>query len=283
MHQNINVTVIISVYKDTQSLKLILNSLLNQTIKKFEIIVSEDCESAEMKDLLLKYKQFGVIHLSQKDDGWKKNVALNNAVRKSTGDYLIFIDGDIIPYRDFVQKHIESITNERILCGKRVELGPIFSKMIRKNFLTTYILEKLFYLFLPFIALDKARHIEEGIKVKKGSKLEKRLNRKRPMIIGCNFSCFKKDFIFINGFDEDYTTPSVGEDIDLTWRFQHFGIDSKSVRYLANTFHLYHPRIWNTDNVKHNNKIMKVKWDNEEYICKNGYRKVNYKKIKEMM
>jgi len=273
MNSDIKVTIIVSVYKDTESLKLILNSLLNQTVKNFEIIVSEDCESDEMKTLLNTYKKDGIIHLSQKDDGWRKNIALNNAVRKSTGEYLIFIDGDIIPYSDFIQKHIESITEQRILCGKRVELGPFFSKMIRKRYLNPFIFEKLFYFFLPFIAIDKARHIEEGIKVKKGSKLEKRLNRKRPMIIGCNFSCFKKDFIFINGFDEDYDSPSVGEDIDLTWRFQHFGIDSKSVRYLANTIHLYHPRIWDKENVKRNNKIMKKKWDNEEFICKNGYNK----------
>jgi glycosyltransferase involved in cell wall biosynthesis len=283
MIKDIKVTVIVSVYKDTESLKLILNSLLNQTYNNFEIIVSEDCESEDMKLLMKNYVNKNILHLSQRDEGWKKNIALNNAVRQSSGDYLIFIDGDIIPYSDFVQKHIESITHKRILCGKRVELGPFFSKMIRKGYLNSYTLEKLFYLFLPFMAIDKARHIEEGIKLKKGSKLEQRLNKKRPMIIGCNFSCFKKDFIFINGFDEDYTSPSVGEDIDLTWRFQYFGIDSKSVRYLANTLHLYHPRIWNEENVEFNNKIMKEKWDNKEYICKNGYNKVEYKNYNELI
>ena len=278
------VSVVVSVYKDTESLKLILDSLLNQTIDTFEIIVSEDCESKEMKEFMKEYIWSNkIIHLSQVDDGWKKNVALNNAVRESSGEYLIFIDGDIIPYSDFVQKHIESITEQRILCGKRVELGPFFSKLIRKGYLKPYYLEKLFGLFLPFVLLDKARHAEEGIKLRKGSKLEQKMNNKRPMIIGCNFSCFKKDFEFINGFDEDYSTPSVGEDIDLTWRFQHFGIDSKSVRYLANTFHLYHPRAWNKENVDANNKIMKQKWDNEEYICKNGFKKLNYNNIKEIM
>jgi glycosyltransferase involved in cell wall biosynthesis len=283
MDQQLKVTLIISVYKDTESLKLILDSLLNQTVKDFEIIVSEDCQSEKMKLLLAKYQKFGVIHISQEDIGWRKNLALNNAVRKSSGDYLIFIDGDIIPYSDFVEKHIESITEKRILCGKRVELGSFFSKLIRKGYLKASILDSFFYLFLPFVILDKARHIEEGIRLKKGSKLEQKLNKKRPMIIGCNFSCFKKDFIFINGFDEDYISPSVGEDIDLTWRFQHFEIDSKSVRYLANTFHLYHKRIWNSQNVEKNNKIMKEKWDNEEYICKNGYNKLEYQDYKEII
>jgi len=270
-YNNITISVIVSVYKDTEALDLILNSLLNQTIDDFEIIISEDCESIEMQTYLKKYKDNKKItHLSQEDDGWQKNIALNKAVRHAKGDYLIFIDGDIIPYRDFVEKHKQNITHSRILCGKRVELGSFFSKLIRKGYLSTYIIEKLYWLFLPFLALDKARHIEEGLKLKKDSSLEKKLNKKRPMIIGCNFSCFKKDLEFINGFDEDYTSPSVGEDIDLTWRFQHFGIDSKSVRYLANTFHLYHPRTWNKQTVDNNNKIMKQKWDNEEFICYNG-------------
>ncbi|XOB61343.1 glycosyltransferase [Campylobacterota bacterium DY0563] len=270
-YDNITISVIVSVYKDTEALDLILHSLLNQTIDDFEIIISEDCQSTEMQTYLEKYKDNKrITHLSQEDKGWQKNIALNKAVRQAKGEYLIFIDGDIIPYRDFVEKHKQNITHSRILCGKRVELGSFFSKLIRKGYLSTYIVEKLYWLFLPFFALDKARHIEEGLKLKKDSSLEKKLNKKRPMIIGCNFSCFKKDLEFINGFDEDYTSPSVGEDIDLTWRFQHFDIDSKSVRYLANTFHLYHPRTWNKQTVDNNNKIMKQKWDNEEFICYNG-------------
>ena len=280
-YNNITISVIVSVYKDTEALDLILDSLLNQTIDDFEIIISEDCKSEQMETYLEKYKENKrITHLSQEDNGWQKNIALNKAVRAAKGDYLIFIDGDIIPYRDFVEKHKQNITHSRILCGKRVELGSFFSKLIRKGLLSTYIIEKLYWLFLPFFALDKARHIEEGLKFKKNSPLEKKVNKKRPMIIGCNFSCFKKDLEFINGFDEDYTSPSVGEDIDLTWRFQHFGIDSKSVRYLANTFHLYHPRTWNKQTVDNNNKIMKQKWDNEEFICYNGLIKKQKEKTK---
>lgn len=282
-YKNIKISVIVSVYKDSEALELILNSLLNQTINDFDIIISEDCKSEEMKNFLEQYKNNPrITHLFQEDNGWQKNIALNKAVRNAKGDYLIFLDGDILPYSDFVQKHRDNITHSRILCGKRVELGSFFSKLIRKKYLNAFWLEKLYWLFLPFLALDKARHVEEGAKLKKGSSLEKKLNKKRPMIIGCNFSCFKKDLEFINGFDEDYTTPSVGEDIDLTWRFQYFDIDSKSVRYLANTFHLYHPRTWNKETVDNNNKIMKKKWDNEEFICYNGLvkKEKNLKKEK---
>ena len=94
------------------------------------------------------------------------------------------------------------------------------------------------------------------------------------MLVGCNFSCWKKDLELINGFDEDYRGPSVGEDVDLAWRFNHFGITYKSVRYIANTFHLYHGRSWG-DAWEENHKIMKQKKEAQTFRCKNGLVKGN--------
>ena len=42
MTSNLKNTIIISVYKDTESLDLILESLLNQTIIPNEVLISED-------------------------------------------------------------------------------------------------------------------------------------------------------------------------------------------------------------------------------------------------
>jgi len=92
------------------------------------------------------------------------------------------------------------------------------------------------------------------------------------MLLGCNFSCWKKDLLKINGFDEDYLSPTVGEDTDLMWRFNHFNIRFKSVRYIANVFHLYHKRRW-SESIVTNNKLKKQKIMNKEYICLNGIQK----------
>jgi len=273
-----DVTVIISVYKDVQALDLILKSLNTQTISTFDILVSEDCQSEEMKNYLTKYDlPIKLTHINQLDDGWKKNIALNNAIRKSDGEYLIFLDGDIIPYANFVENHIKLAEKNRFLSGRRVEMGSFFSLLIRKKIIPYRIIENLYLFLLPFLALDKARHMEEGIYLKKDSYLEKKINKKKKkkmMLVGCNFSCYKKDLELINGFDEDYTSPSVGEDVDLSWRFNHFGITYKSIRYIANTFHLYHARNWG-DAAETNDKIMKLKIKNEHYVCLNGLKKIN--------
>jgi len=264
------VSVIVSVYKDTEALGLILESLSKQTFKDFEIIISEDGNSNKMQEFLKKHEN--IKHVYQEDKGWRKNIALNNAVKNALGEYLIFIDGDVIPYLDFVKQHIESKEPKKILMGKRIELGKYFTKMLRNRIISSVVLEKMFLPLLPFIILDKgSRHIEDGVILKKGNRFgDKIRNKKRKMIVGCNFSCYKSDLEKINGFDEDYTKPSVGEDVDLMWRFEHIGVEIKSVRNLANIFHLWHLRRWDEKTVKENNILLEQKQANSEYICKNG-------------
>lgn len=269
-------TVIISIYKDIEALEIILDSLNDQTYKNFDILISEDAQFDEVKGFIKNYKSdIAISHISQKDDGWRKNIALNNAIRNATGDYLIFLDGDIVPYQNFVEMHTKLAEVNRFLSGRRVEMGPFFSKLIRNRKLSYRTIEKFYPIFLPFLLIDKARHVEEGLFFKPGSYFERKLNlkkKKKMMLVGCNFSCFKKDLERINGFDEDYLSPSVGEDVDLSWRLNHFGVTYKSVRYIANTFHLFHGRNWGNA-FDENEKMMNEKKKREEYSCKNGLNK----------
>jgi glycosyltransferase involved in cell wall biosynthesis len=271
------ITVIISVYKDVEALELILESLSKQTYQDFDVLISEDCQSQEMTTFLQNYKtELQIKHISQEDKGWRKNIALNNALRSANGEYLIFLDGDIVPYSNFVEMHVQHIEVNKFLSGRRTELGPFFSNLIRKKKLSYRFVEKFYLLLFPFLLLDKARHAEEGIFLKPGSYLEKKINgkkKKKMMLVGCNFSCFKSDLERINGFDEDYNSPSVGEDVDLAWRLNHFGITSKSVRYIANTMHLYHTRNWGNA-LKENDGKMQSKMQKQEYICLNGLKKL---------
>jgi len=265
-----NTTVIISVYTDTDSLGLILKSLAEQSTSPCEIIVSEDGKSTEMQTFLK--NNTNVKHVYQEDKGWQKNKALNNAIKNTLGEYLIFLDGDVIPYYNFIQEHVKNAETKKVLMGKRIEMGKYISLLFRKNMLSPLTMERFFIPLLPLITLDKgSRHIEDGLILKEGNYFGNKIrNKKRKMIIGCNFSCYKSDLELINGFDEDYIKPSVGEDVDLMWRFKHFGIEIKSVRNLANIFHLWHPRRWDGNTVKENNVIMEKKQEKKEFFCKRG-------------
>ena len=74
-------TLIISVYKNTAALEAILRSLEKQTEQDFEVIISEDGQSKEMAELVASYPwRWPMRHLTQPDEGWRKERALNQAV-----------------------------------------------------------------------------------------------------------------------------------------------------------------------------------------------------------
>ena len=274
MSNNLKNTIIISVYKDTDSLDLILESLINQTIIPNEVIISEDGNSKEMVEYVKvakdKYKKLDIVHLYQEDIGWRKNIALNRAIIASKYEYLIFIDGDCVPFDDFIENHIMQASKKIVLAGKRVELGDQITKEIRSKKLTVSKLTNNYWLYAIKLIKDKNRHLEDILHISYKSFLAPFIKKEVNYIIGCNWSAFKEDILSINGFDETYALPSVGEDVDLGWRFRGLGIELKSCRYNANIVHLYHKKRFDSSQGIINNAILKKNFDANKFVCDNG-------------
>lgn len=265
-------TLIISVYKNTKSLQLILESISNQTVTVDEIIVSEDGDSMEMKNFISTLNINNLIHLTQKDLGWRKNIALNNSIRKASGDYLIFIDGDVIPHKRFIEGHITCSENAKVCVGKRSELGKEYSSMIYNKKTTVEKVSNNYIQLIVPLHRDKVHHYEDGIYSKLLNKFTS--SRKIRHIIGCNFSCYMADIKKINGFNEDFVRPSEGEDVDITWRFRGLGIEMKSCRYLANVYHLWHTKGFGEVDGNINRTIMHSNIEKKQFVCLNGLRKI---------
>ena len=274
MSNNLKNTIIISVYKDTDSLDLILDSLSNLTIIPNEVIISEDGNSKEMVEYVKvakdKYKKLDIVHLYQEDIGWRKNIALNRAIVASKYEYLIFIDGDCVPFDDFIENHIMQASKKIVLAGKRVELGDQITKEIRSKKLTVSKLTNNYWLYAIKLIKDKTRHLEDILHISYKSFLAPFIKKEVNYIIGCNWSAFKEDILSINGFDETYALPSVGEDVDLGWRFRGLGIELKSCRYNANIVHLYHKKRFDSSQGIINNAILKKNFDANKFVCDNG-------------
>lgn len=270
-------TIIISVYKDTEALGFILDSLAHQTLSADEIIVSEDGDSIEMHEFITTQKERfpNLIHLTQPDDGWWKNKAMNNAIKASSHEYLIFIDGDCVPYSTFIQAHVENVQRGIVLCGKRFELGPRFTERFKRHELSIQDIEKKFLWYLPSMIADDARHPEDGLTFKSHSFISRQIHKRYVRhIIGCNWSCYKEDFLKINGFDETYRLPAEGEDVDPSWRFRGVGIELKSCRNNANILHLYHPKRFSAVEGDINKAIMEKHRAQNQFYCKNGIHKI---------
>jgi len=266
-------SLIIAVYKDVEALHAILLALKNQSEKNFEVIVTEDGESTEMAEYFAKNNAIlpNLHHLTQVDNGWRKTAAVNRAIQSAQSDYLIFIDGDCIPRFNFIESHVQNKQHDKVCTARRVNLGPIVSKLIRKKPGRIKLLEnRLFYFFFALpLHIDKIRDYEVGF----ASKLLHFISRNRYLgIMGCNFSCYKSDMLKINGYNEDLPGAG-GEDDDLEWRFNGMGIVTKSIKFITPNYHLYHPV--QRHNTEVNQAISRKNKEKKQYFCLNGIVKEN--------
>ncbi len=161
--KNIRISLVAAFYKDLTALALIIDSLRVQNYNNFELIVAEDNDAPATRDFLGGIKDIDIIHTSQADNGNQKARSLNNAILASTGDYLVFIDADCIPCKNLLQAHASLAEAGNVLSGRRVNLGPRMSNLLRSRKLNIRTIEHYYLFFATPLLLDGATHIDQGL------------------------------------------------------------------------------------------------------------------------
>ncbi len=124
----VEISVIIPVYRESRLLPKILDKLLNQKInsKLYEIIVIIDEPTKYSLELAKKYSKKVKFILNKKRVG--KAIALNKAVKHSSGRILLFLDSDILLPEDknYLKKVIEEMKDTDILDIKKEVIKDSF-------------------------------------------------------------------------------------------------------------------------------------------------------------
>ena len=252
------ITLVISVYNKPEVLRLVLAACSRQSFSDFEIIVADDGSGPEVRDVVGAYRsnsQRSVLHLWHEDRGWRKNVILNNAVRTSRGEHLVFIDGDCLPSRDFLLDHWNEREPRRVLLGRRVETSERWSESLTLQAVESGAFERLHLREILDGLRGRSLRVEDGIRMPHRLVRRVLLRTVRGML-GSNFSVARDDLVAINGFDELYDGPGCGEDSDVQYRLSLNGVRGKSLRNLAIQYHVWHPRT----------KVSDACWDRFEMI-----------------
>lgn len=255
-------TLIVSIYKNITALQTIIRSLHQQTEQNFELIISEDGEDLAVREFVDQYAfPWPTQHLTQPDMGWQKNKALNRAIIAANTDWLIFIDGDCVLHPRFIEMHVRYKQDNVLLAGKRIKLNPKLSQQLIEG-------EKTLRFFPYLFNRQGCRYVEEAFFIP----LSHWFRRRVKHLVGSNMSMSKKALLSINGFDEEYIRPAVGEDYDIEWRLLAKGYKIVSLRNLAIQYHLYHKENWIEQN--ENMKYCITQQINNEIVCKNGINKL---------
>lgn len=254
-------TLIISVYKDAESLTAVLKSVVNQSVKDFEVIISQDCETDCFDELIKEFSsKLTISHLQQLDNGFLKNRLLNKAILMAKSDKLVFIDGDCLLHPKFMEQYIKHLAPNRMCFGRRIDLDKDTTAKIKEGSL-------LIPSFFGMIR-NKSTRVEERffLPLSRSTKVK---------CLGCNMGWHRSDLIKLNGFDEDYSYPGFGEDTDIEYRGHKAGLEVFSMRYKAIQFHLDHKRPNREDEVSHSKDLFMSKKSRADFRCANGIEKID--------
>lgn len=226
------ISLIISTYERPDALEKVLWGVLRQQELPGEILIADDGSGVATRELIAQWqKKFPVPlrHLWQEHDGFRKAIVLNKALAAATGAYVVLLDGDCVPHRQFISDHASLAENGAWVQGRRCFVREEFVGRFKAGFTPV----------LPWWLAGRIGGLAKGIRlpvpiVRRDTDLHG--------ILGCNMGIWRNDLIAINGFDESYTGWG-GEDSDLGARLYNLGRIRKFVHGHAVVFHLDHPAL----------------------------------------
>ena len=230
--QPVSCALLVSTYNWPQALNLVIKSALFQSHPPNEILIADDGSKAETRELIERFQQSTAVpirHTWQEDLGFRKAKILNKALAGSAAEYVIQVDGDCIMHPHFVADHLRSAEAGAYLFGSRVNILPEAVAEVLGSGETTFgpfsgrIKNKTRNLRIPFLAAWYRPSASFSRKFR-----------------GCNVSFWRKDFLAVNGYNEQYEGWG-REDSDLVIRMGNLGVRGKRLRYGGIVYHLFHP------------------------------------------
>ncbi len=249
------ISVIFTTYNSPEWLQKVLWGFENQDDDNYEIVIADDGSKAETREIIDTFRAesgLEVKHIWHPDEGFQKCLILNKAIVASEGDYIVMTDGDCIPRRDFLSTHRRNAEPDHFLSGGYFKLPMSTSKAItREDIRAGRCFDK------KWLIANGVKPSLKFMKLTAGpirASLYNALTTTNRTWNGHNASCFKRDAIKVNGFDQRMKYG--GLDAEFGWRLKHAGIKAKQIRYSAICVHLDHSRGYvNDEDWKRNREI----------------------------
>jgi len=229
-------SLIITTYNWPEALALTLSSVLGQTCADFEIIVADDGSrdpTGRVVQRILASSGRVWRHVRHADEGIRQARIKNLAVRYAAGDYLIFIDHDVVLHPDFIKDHLAAAVEGSFLQGKRVFMSARETgAALRRGFLMPPTA------WTPGIGNRKNAFYAPAL-----GRLLARPRRFQKTLRGCNFSLSRSAFMSVDGYDEVFDGLWGREDSDICYRLFNQGTRIRNLWLAGLQYHLHHPSI----------------------------------------
>ncbi|QEC71004.1 glycosyltransferase [Arachidicoccus ginsenosidivorans] len=221
---------------DSNCLNKALTGFAMQRFKDFEILIAGIQPSKSTLELIASFKQrFRAIKYIEQPPVKNKSALLNMAIQASQADYLIFTEANCIPRQDFLQIHQERKEETFFLSGGAFKLAPQIHQEVEQQHIEAQTCFETRWL--------KSHGLRFSLKNQQLSKNKLKSNILNALIPGKalwnphNVSCWKKDLMDINGFDEQIDDADLAAR-DLYQRLRNNDIKGIRVGFNAICLHL---------------------------------------------
>ena len=228
-------SLVVSTYNWKDALALCLRSIAVQKVLPKDVVVADDgsrADTAELVQAMARDFPVPLVHAWQEDAGFRLARVRNLGIAASSGDYVIFLDGDLVLHPMFVADHLAAIRPGVFLQGGRMNATPEESARLLAGgtprfspFMPGSGFKRKHALRIPWLSRHKARTAAGG------------------HMMGCNMGVWRADLDRVNGFDDDYEGWG-REDDDISARLKHAGLQRRPLRFGGLAIHLWHKTRW---------------------------------------
>ena len=234
------ISVIIAVYNRSDILLKALMSIQAQSLKPFEVVLSDDGSDEDIIAAVSAHKEkfdFGIVHVFQPDRGFRLAKARNNAIRKAEGDFLVFWDQDVLATRRYLETYARYFRpDEFLIPPDPVRLSEEQTAAVTEDMIVSCN-------FSALVTGEQIRALRRRVYKDRYYRWETRFLKRRgykPKVRGGILGISKKALLLLDGYDENYQGWGA-EDDDLGRRLYRAGIRGRNVFLHEYSLHLWHP------------------------------------------
>ena len=236
-----SISVVVTTHERPRALDAVLRALAEQSDAAFDVVVADDGSGPATRAVVERWgRLFGrrIQHVWQPDEGFRLALVRNRGALAARGDYLVFVDGDVVPRLRFVEALRACARPGWFVAGRRLELSRALTERV-----------------LASGARIHRRSLVDWLRVKEHVSPLSVLTARDRRVVGVDAPEFEPhgraygfllgvrrvDFERVNGYD----TRFVGwgeEDVDLAVRLRRLGLRCGHAGPRATVLHLWHPR-----------------------------------------
>jgi glycosyltransferase involved in cell wall biosynthesis len=223
---------VITTYERPDALARVLESVARQARWPDEVVVADDGSGPAVCELVQAFAQQSrapVQFVRQEHAGFRAGRVRNLAIARSSADYIVLVDGDMLLHPQFIADHVRAARKGFWTQGVRIPLDDATTRRVLQSGRPPRpwqaglgIRRRAYAVHAPGLAPPLSRAANAFVAVK-----------------ACNQGFWRSDLLLVNGYDEDLTGWG-SEDKELCARLRNGGVRRQTLIFAGIAWHLAH-------------------------------------------